>query len=344
MSLLRRAEKVNGKYVNPVPTTVGGLKLAARVLPLMIANREEKVPSSPLGPFRTEASVYGQEPASGLRVTWFGHSSTLVEIDGVRILIDPVWDLRASPLTWAGPKRFYAPTLALNRLPQLDAVLISHDHYDHLGAATVRAIGQLQPEVRWITSLDVGPILTQLGVAPDRITELNWTDSTRITGAAGAGCEITSLPARHFSGRSATRRFNTLWGSFVLRGARHSVYYGADSGWWDGFPEIGPAYGPFDLTMLEIGAFNELWHQIHLGPDNAVRAYQELGGFTSAGLLMPIHWGLFNLALHGWRQPIERLTELAHAQNVKVWSPVPGVPTDVNRGQELRCDWWASRR
>jgi L-ascorbate metabolism protein UlaG (beta-lactamase superfamily) len=344
MGLLRRAEKVDGRYINPVPTTVGGLKLAVRVLPMMIANREEKVPRTRLGPFRTDTSLYAHPPASGLRVTWFGHSSTLLEIDGVRVLVDPVWDERASPLRWAGPKRFYAPTLELKELPPLDAVLISHDHYDHLGASTVRAIAHLQPRARWITSLEVGPILTELGVAPARITELNWTESTRVTGTAGAGCEITSLPARHFSGRSATRRFNTLWGSFVLRGARYSVYYGADSGWWDGFPEIGPAYGPFDLTMLEIGAFNELWHQIHLGPDNAVRAYQELGGFAQAGLLMPIHWGLFNLALHGWRQPIERLTELSHTGGVKVWSPAPGLPTEVIRGQELRSNWWTTNR
>jgi L-ascorbate metabolism protein UlaG (beta-lactamase superfamily) len=344
MGLLRRAEKVNGKYLNPVPTTVGGLKLAFRALPLMIANREERTPHAPLGPFSTDASVYAQPPANGLRVTWFGHSSTLVEIDGVRVLIDPVWDERASPLTWAGPKRFFAPTLALNELPPLDAVLISHDHYDHLGAVTVRALAQLQPRVRWLTSLDVGPILTQFGVAPDRITELNWTESTHIAGAAGADCEITSLPARHFSGRSVTQRFNTLWGSFVLSGVAHRVYYGADSGWWHGFPEIGPAYGPFDLTMLEIGAFNELWHQIHLGPDNAVRAYQELGGFARAGLLMPIHWGLFNLALHAWRQPIEQLMQMAQTHDVKVWAPPPGRPTEVIRGQELLSDWWTPKR
>ena len=340
MGLVRRAEKVNGKYLNPVPTAVGGLKLIFRVLPRMIASREERAPRSPLGPFRTDASIYVQAPASRLRVTWFGHSSTLVEIDGVRILIDPVWDERASPLRWVGPKRFFAPTLELHELPPLDIVLISHDHYDHLGSETVRALARLQPDARWITSLEISPILGKLGVATDRITELDWTGSVRMTGAPGASCEITSLPARHFSGRSATQRFNTLWASFVIRGTEHSVYYGADSGWWEGFAEIGATYGPFDLTMLEIGAFNELWQQIHLGPDNAMRAYQELGGFARAGLLMPIHWGLFSLALHAWHQPIERLTELAGRQNIKLWSPTPGVPTEITRGQELLSDWW----
>jgi L-ascorbate metabolism protein UlaG (beta-lactamase superfamily) len=341
MDLLREAEKVDGKYLNPVPTTVGGLKMAFRILPLLLSNREERVPRTSLGPFRTDASVYANWPASGLRVTWFGHSSTLVEIDGVRILIDPVWDQRASPLTWAGPKRFFAPTLPLNELPRLDAVLVSHDHYDHLGADTVRSLAKLQPHARWLTSLEVGPILSQLGVAENRITELNWTGSTRIAAREnGAVCEITSVSARHFSGRSATRRFNTLWASFVLRGSRHTVYYGADSGWWEGFAQIGANYGPFDLTMLEIGAFNELWHQIHLGPDNAARAYQDLGGRARAGLLMPVHWGLFSLAFHAWRQPIERLSELATMHGLPLWSSAPGLPTEVVRGRELQSDWW----
>jgi L-ascorbate metabolism protein UlaG (beta-lactamase superfamily) len=261
----------------------------------------------------------------------------LVEIDGVRVLLDPVWDERASPAQWFGPKRFFAAPLALEDLPRIDAVLVSHDHYDHLGAGTVRRLAGLQPDTRWVTSLGVAPILRQFGVREERIVELDWTETVRVGAAGGAACEITSLPARHFSGRSAFNRFETLWGAFALRGASHNVYFGADSGWWEGFAEIGAAYGPFDLTMLEIGAFNELWKQIHMGPDGAARAFQDMG---AAGLLMPIHWALFDLALHAWRWPMERLLEIAEADGLKLWSPEPGVPTEVVRGVELRSDWW----
>jgi L-ascorbate metabolism protein UlaG (beta-lactamase superfamily) len=340
MSELRRAEKAGKKYLNPVPTAVGGFGMIFKVLPLFLSNRAERVPETPLGPFRTDSSLYAAAPASGLRLTWMGHSSTLLEIDGVRVLLDPVWDERASPLQWAGPKRFFTAPLALDDLPQLDAVLISHDHYDHLGAGTVRALARLQPQTRWITSLGVGAILRNFGVPAERITELDWTQTAVIETAEGAGgavCEITSLPSRHFSGRSAFNRFETLWASFVLRGEKHNVYYGADSGWWEGFAAIGAEYGPFDLTMLEIGAYNELWQQIHLGPDAAARAFRAMG---SAGLLMPIHWGLFDLALHAWRQPIERLREIADAEGLKLWHPEPGRPTEVVRGVELRSDWW----
>ncbi len=308
-----------------------------RVLAKLLANRDVRVPRRRLGPFRTDVSRYDAAPASGLRITWMGHSSSLMEIDGVRILIDPVWDQRASPLQWAGPKRFFAPPLKLEELPRLDAVLISHDHYDHLGGGTVQQLRRLQPSARWVTSLDVGAELRQMGVPAGRITELDWTKSVKIIGEDGAVCEVTSLPSRHFSGRSTFNRFETLWASFVLRGDKHNVYYGADSGWWEGFAEIGAAYGPFDLTMLEIGAYNDLWQQIHLGPDNAARAFRELGG---AGLLMPIHWGLFNLALHAWEQPIERMRELADAQGLKLWQPEPGRPTEVVAGIEVRSDWW----
>jgi L-ascorbate metabolism protein UlaG (beta-lactamase superfamily) len=337
MSKLRRAEKVGRKFQNPVPTAVGGGGLFFKALLQLIKNREERVPKQPLGPFRTDASVYATPPASGLRITWMGHSSMLVEIDGVRVLVDPVWDKRASPVQWFGPKRFFAPTLALEDLPQLDAVLLSHDHYDHLGAGTVRQLARLQPDVRWVTSMGVGAILQGFGVVAKRITELDWTESVSITGASGATCEVTSLPARHFSGRSTFNRFETLWASFILRGTDHRVYYGADSGWWGGFSEIGAAYGPFDVTMLEIGAYNDLWKQIHMGPDGAAQAFRDMG---APGLLMPIHWALFNLALHGWRQPIQRLLELAPLDSLKLWSPEPGAPTEVVRGVELRSDWW----
>jgi len=335
--MLKRAEKDGRKFLNPVPTAVGGPGIAFKVLPQMLLNRAEREPKRPLGPFRTEAAAYAAAPASGLRVTWFGHSSMLVEIDGVRLLIDPVWDERASPLGWAGPKRFFAPTLALEELPKIDAVLLSHDHFDHLGKQTVRQLARLRPEMQWITSLGVGALLRGFGVVADQIVELDWTETVRIAGADGAEITITSLPARHFSGRSMFNRFETLWASFVLRGGEHTVYYGADSGWWEGFTEIGAAHGPFDLTMLEIGAYNELWHEIHLGPDGAARAFRALGG---SGLLMPIHWGLFDLALHAWRQPIERITEIADAEGLKLWSPEPGRPSDVVRGVELRSEWW----
>jgi L-ascorbate metabolism protein UlaG (beta-lactamase superfamily) len=343
MTMLRRAEKVGRKFQNPVPTAVGGGGLFFKALLQLVANREERVPKRPLGPFRTDAALYATTPESGLRITWMGHSSTLVEIDGVRVLVDPVWDQRASPVQWFGPKRFFAPTLALEELPRIDIVLMSHDHYDHLGAGTVRRLAKLQPEARWVTSLGVTAILVGFGVRADRITELDWTETVSVAGASGAECAITSLPSRHFSGRSALNRFETLWGSFVLRGVRngespgHTVYYGADSGWWDGFAEIGAKYGPFDLTMLEIGAYNDLWKEIHMGPDGAARAFQEIG---AAGLLMPIHWALFNLALHAWHQPIERLLTVADAEGLKLWSPEPGVPTEVVCGVELRSDWW----
>lgn len=132
-------------------------------------------------------------------------------------------------------------------------------------------------------------------------------------------------------------RFETLWSAFVLKGREHNVYFGADSGWWEGFADIGATYGPFDLTMLEIGAFHELWADIHMGPDGAARAFAAIGG---QGLMMPIHWGLFDLALHGWKQPIQRMLELAAEKQILLWSPEPGRPTEVVQGTEVRSDWW----
>ncbi len=341
---LKRAEKEGGKFLNPVPTTVASFSTMRKVLPLYFSNKEETEPRTPLGPFHTDARTYDAEPASGLRVTWFGHSSSLIEIDGFRILIDPVWEQRASPAQWFGPKRFFPPTLALEQLPPIDVVLISHDHYDHFGSDTIRRLARLNniAGARWITSLGVGKRLRKRGVPEARITELDWTQKVEVAGdTLGPSLRITSWPARHFSGRGILDRFSTLWASFVIEGPKHRVYFGADSGTWDGFADIAAQYDHFDLTILEIGAFHPLWAAIHLGPDGAADVFQQMGGTQKAGLLMPIHWGLFNLALHAWRQPIERLTKVATLQNIPLWSPTPGVPTEVVADQALPLStWW----
>jgi L-ascorbate metabolism protein UlaG (beta-lactamase superfamily) len=329
--LLGPAKRDGRRFLNPVPTKVGGMSVMFKVGPKFFFGGKARSPRGPLGPFHTDAAVFGSEPRSGLRVTWMGHATSIVEIDGVRILIDPVWDERASPTSWSGPKRFFPAPLALRDLPVMDAVIISHDHYDHLGERTIHALAKMAvvEKARWITTLGVGAILQKFGVARTRCVELDWMESTRV-----GDVEITALPARHFSGRSLFNRNETLWASFVLSGPRHNVYYGADSGEWVGFSEIGERFGPFDLTMLEIGASNPLWADIHMGPEGALRSFRALGG---EGLLMPIHWGLFDLALHHWKQPIERIWQ---EEGLKLWSPTPGVPSDVIKGEELRSEWW----
>jgi L-ascorbate metabolism protein UlaG (beta-lactamase superfamily) len=335
VSYLKRAEKSGRRFLNPVPTTVGGFSTVFKVLPQYLQNKAEVEPKRPLGPFKTDARVYATAPASGLRVTWFGHSASLIEMDGFRVLVDPVWEERASPFEFMGPKRFFEPTMALDALPKIDVVLISHDHYDHLGAQTVGRLARVEAVAgaRWVTSLGVGKRLRGFGVAAGRITELDWTESVEV-----GDLRVTSWPARHFSGRGVLDRFTTLWASFVIEGPRHRVYFGADSGWWEGFGEIAAQYDGFDLTMLEIGAFHPLWASIHLGPDNAALAFEAVA--TRGGVLMPIHWGLFNLALHGWKQPVERMVELAVEKGFPLWLPVPGEPTEVVRGVEVRSGWW----
>ncbi len=343
MSLLHPAVKQDGKYVNPVPTAVGGFSLMLKVLPLYFSNKAESEPKSPLGPFTTDFRLYQAPPVSGLRVTWFGHSALLLEIDGMRVLVDPVWEQRASPAQFFGPKRFFEPTMRLEDMPELDAILVSHDHYDHFGAKTLKKLATLNATSRalWVTSAGVGKRLIKLGVPEKRVAALDWTQTAEVQGRElGAGLKITAWPARHFSGRTTWDRFSTLWSSFVIEGPQHRVYFGADSGPWDGFREIAEKYDGFDLTMLEIGAYHPLWGQIHLGPEAAATVYESMGGLEKVGPLFPIHWGLFNLALHGWREPIEELAVIARERGLTIWNPEPGKPTEVVNGAVEQSEWW----
>lgn len=329
MSVLHPARKQGNRFLNPVPTHVMSQGTWSALLGAYLTNKNEVFPRRLPGPFHTDPAVYAVPPSTGLRITWIGHSSLLIEIDGRRLLTDPVWSNRASFSPLVGPKRFFAPPIALQDLPPLDAVIISHDHYDHLDAATIRWFAGQQ--VPFYCSLQVGHYLQQFGISAQRITEMDWTDQAAI----GGDCQLTALPARHFSGRGLFNRFTTLWSSFAIHSGRHNIYYGADSGLYEGFAEIGAALGPFDLTMLEIGASNQHWPDIHMGPVKAAEAHIALKG----KLLMPIHWGTFNLALHAWKEPIETLIQTAAAKHIPLFAPRPGEAATVT-GEAYVNRWW----
>lgn len=292
------------------------------------ANTAEVVPKKQMGPFITDTAVYQTPPDSGLRITWVGHSSLLIEIDGRTILTDPVWSQRASFVQWMGPKRFFEPPIALSGLPPLDAIIVSHDHYDHLDKETIKFFAGAT--VPFFCSLGVGAHLESWGILRNYITELDWGDSAMI----GHDCVITATPSRHFSGRGIVGRNETLWSSFVIKGTKHNIFFGADSGWFPGFSDIGDAFGPFDLTILEIGAYGEYWPDIHMGPNNASTAHLALKG----KLMMPIHWGTFNLALHDWFEPIELLQQYAFDKKLELFVPQPGKPTEVSG--PYNSGWW----
>jgi L-ascorbate metabolism protein UlaG (beta-lactamase superfamily) len=277
----------------------------------------------------TDPRLFESPPPSGLRVTWLGHSTTLIEIEGRRFLTDPVFGKRASPSTLAGPARFFAPPLPLERLPEVDAVLISHDHYDHLDYRTLLALAKTR--ARFVVPLGVGAHLERWGVIRDRIDELDWWERVRI-----AGVELVAAPTRHFSGRGVADRNSTLWTSWALLGSERRVYFGGDSGPGKGFAEIGERLGPFDLTMLEIGASDPMWPLIHLGPAAALEAHQALRG----RVLLPIHWATFNLALHAWFEPGEELAAGAAKAGARVAFPRPGESFEPT-GAIPEAKWWS---
>ncbi|MCO5948872.1 MBL fold metallo-hydrolase [Mucilaginibacter flavidus] len=316
---LTGARKKGKKFLNPIPTDEVGFGKMIPILKEYYNNKAENTPKKQLGPFKTDVSVFNTPPATGLRITLIGHSSLLIEIDGKRILTDPVWSERVSFSSFFGPKRFFEPPIALEDLPPLDAIIVSHDHYDHLDKNTIKYFAG--KHVPFITSLKVGQHLVSWGIEKNFINELDWGDSTML----GDDCNITATPARHFSGRGIIGRNETLWSSFVIKGHTHNIFFGADSGWFPVFKEIGETFGPFDLTMLEIGAYGQYWPDIHMGPDNASNAHLALKG----KLMMPIHWGTFNLAPHAWDEPIERLLKYAKEKNIDLFVPEPGMPAEV---------------
>jgi L-ascorbate metabolism protein UlaG (beta-lactamase superfamily) len=250
-----------------------------------------------------------------VNLTWFGHSTVLLQVLGKNILIDPVFSKRASPFQFAGPKNFPGTEkFRTEDLPPIDYLLISHDHYDHLDSET---ISKLAKKVRVIiTPLGVGKHLQDWGVPAENIRELDWWDEMELE----PSLFLAATPARHFSGRGLTDRFETLWCSYVIKTKPATLYLGADSGYGPHFKQIGEKYGPFDLTMLECGQYNTSWPNIHMMPEETAQAHLDLKG----KILLPIHWGKFSLALHSWTEPMERLLAEAGKKYITVALPKIG--------------------
>ena len=309
-----------------------GLRDPAAKMPSLsdfVCGGTRRVPTAPL-PSVDPRESWLRPPGSGLRATWLGHSTVLIEIDGVRLLTDPVWGLRASPSQLAGPRRFQPVPVALDALPPIDAVIVSHDHYDHLCYPTMRALAKTG--VPFITSLGVGAHLQAWGIAPERITELDWWESAHV---AGTEVQVTAAPSQHFSGRGLKDRNATLWSSMVMRSAKHRVFFSGDTGLTDQYAEIRERLGPFDLVMLEVGAFHPAWGDIHLGPENALQALKLLGG----GAFLPVHWGTFSLAMHAWDEPAETLLARAPEQGVQLVMPRLGEPVEPVQVESV-TPWW----
>ncbi|HEV8244779.1 MAG TPA: MBL fold metallo-hydrolase, partial [Polyangiaceae bacterium] len=264
---------VDGSFRNTSEVEPGLKKGAVGpTLSEFLCGGQRRTPPGPL-PSVNPLSSWSRPPQTSLRATWLGHSTVLLELDGVRVLTDPVWGQRASPVTFAGPKRFQPIPVPISALPPLDAVVISHDHYDHLDYGTILELARL--DVPFVTSLGVGAHLEAWGVPAARITELDWWESTELP---RSGLSITAAPSQHFSGRALGGRNTTLWSSLVLRIERSSVFFSGDTGLTAEYAEIKQRLGPFDLVMLEVGAFHPAWGDIHLGPENALKALSLLGG------------------------------------------------------------------
>lgn len=307
----------------------GGWAIWTRFL---VAKKEGTVPVDPI-PVRTlTRAALDALDSTGVHIVRLGHSSHLLKIRGRYWLIDPVFAQRASPFSFAGPKRFHPPPITLAELPPVEGLILSHDHYDHLDAETIE--GLRERVQRYFVPLGVGARLQDMGVAAGRIAEFDWWQSDR-----HADVDLTATPAQHFSGRTLTDRNRTLWASWVIASGSERIFFSGDSGYFPGFRQIGDRFGGFDIALMENGAYDSYWPAVHMTPEETVQAFGDLRG----KLLYLVHNSTFDLAFHTWRDPLDRVAALADARGIALATPEIGEVLTLNRPRENKR-WWQGLR
>jgi len=320
-----------GKFRNAAPRQAPGFaKTLAIMWRFMTEKPADAVPAEP--PQVLPLSQADLLKAPDLSLWRLGHSTMLLKLQGQFWLTDPVFSERASPFTFMGPKRFHAPPLSIDELPPITGVVLSHDHYDHLD---YDAIQKLVPKVaHFVTPLGVGDRLIGWGVPAAKVQQFDWWQGTTI-----ARVKLVATPAQHFSGRSLSDGNRTLWASWVIEAGQGAdatrIFFSGDTGYFDGFKAIGERFGPFDLTLIETGAYDAQWPDVHMQPEESLQAHLDVKGRH----MMPIHNGTFDLALHAWTDPFDRITALADKAGVPLVAPVMGERLDI-RQPALSKQWW----
>lgn len=324
---LKPAEQYQGKFRNQGVRPAASLGKTLRIFWKMIFHKPADTrPAAPIPvkPLTCEAL----EKAPDLSVFRLGHSTLLLKLKGKFWLTDPVYAERASPFTWAGPKRFHAPPISLDELPPLQGVILSHNHYDHLDQKTVL---QLAANTQYfLAPLGVGDLLIKWGVPAQKIQQLDWWQETERD-----GIRFIATPCQHFSGRGLFDHNETLWVSWVMIIDDVRIFFSGDSGYFDGFKLIGEQFGPFDLTLMETGAYNVDWPDVHMQPEHSLQAHIDLKGRW----LLPIHNGTFDLAFHAWHEPFDRIVALANERNVLISTPAMGEAFNLSEPHKGRA-WW----
>ena len=304
-------------------------------------------PGAPSHPIRVLDPGFDRPEAdddrAALAATWLGHATMLVDLDGVRVLTDPVLSRRCSPSQTVGPARMHAAPASADRLPTVDVVLISHDHYDHLDFETVTALAAAQPDALFICPIGVGARLEMWGIAPGRVREADWDQEIAVD-VRGTHLRFVCCPARHFSGRFFYRDV-TQWASWVVIGPEHRMFFSGDTGYSERYEDTGSRHGPFDLTLIAIGAYDPAWRDIHLDPEEAMAVHRMLCGSSASSdsVMIPIHWATFNLARHSWADPVARVLAAAQREASTVLVPPPGgrIDIDSRTGSGLADpSWW----
>jgi L-ascorbate metabolism protein UlaG (beta-lactamase superfamily) len=324
------AQYQEGAFVNVEPQAANDLGWDYLQDQFFGGQRRQPEGQIPVIPFPSDQ--LSKPPSKGLKATWLGHATVLLEIDGSRLLTDPVLSERASPFHFVGPKRFHPSPIPLEELTGIDAVIVSHDHYDHLDEPTIRHLAA--QGTQFYVPLGSGAHLEAWDVAPDQIHDLDWWQEARI-----GDLTIIATPTRHYSGRGLFDYKATLWSSWALVGPDNRVFYSGDSGYSKLFSEIGDRLGPFDLTLVKIGSYGpgQAWLDVHMDPEDAVQVHLDVSGKQ----LLPVHWATFNLALHEWDEPIRRTLDAAEKHNVDIVTPKVG-ETITSGTPHTNTQWWES--